>query len=45
MAPFLDAGVAGFGLGSALFKPGMTAADVAAGAARFTAAWRSLRPR
>ncbi|HWX50944.1 MAG TPA: 2-dehydro-3-deoxy-6-phosphogalactonate aldolase [Roseomonas sp.] len=44
MAPFLEAGAAGFGLGSALYKPGMGAAEVAAGARRFTEAWRTLRP-
>ena len=32
-----------FGLGSALFKPGMTVADVAARAAKFVAAWRGLQ--
>jgi 2-dehydro-3-deoxyphosphogalactonate aldolase len=45
MEPFLEAGVAGFGLGSALFKPGMSVADVAARATRFTTAWRTIRPR
>ncbi|MXP64012.1 2-dehydro-3-deoxy-6-phosphogalactonate aldolase [Roseomonas sp. M0104] len=44
MAPFLEAGAAGFGLGSALYKPGMTAAEVAATAQRFIGAWRELRP-
>lgn len=44
MAPFLEAGAAGFGLGSALYKPGMGVADVAAAARRFTEAWRALRP-
>lgn len=44
MAPFLEAGAAGFGLGSALYKPGMTAAEVAARARRFTEAWNQLRP-
>jgi len=44
MAPFLEAGAAGFGLGSALYKPGMTVADVAAAARRFTEAWRALHP-
>ena len=29
MAPWIAAGAAGFGLGSALYKPGMSAADVA----------------
>lgn len=35
MQPWLDAGAAGFGLGSALYKPGMTAADVFANAKAF----------
>jgi 2-dehydro-3-deoxyphosphogalactonate aldolase len=43
MAPYHAVGAAGFGLGSALFKPGMTVADVAARAARFVAAWRGLQ--
>jgi 2-dehydro-3-deoxyphosphogalactonate aldolase len=42
MASYYAAGAAGFGLGSALFKPGMTIADVAGRAAEFVAAWRSL---
>ena len=40
MAAYRAAGAAGFGLGSALYKPGDTAADVAAKAAAFAAAWR-----
>ncbi|MCW3846510.1 2-dehydro-3-deoxy-6-phosphogalactonate aldolase [Sphingomonas sp. LB-2] len=32
MQPWLDAGANGFGLGSGLYKPGMTAAEVAANA-------------
>ncbi|MCI0755933.1 2-dehydro-3-deoxy-6-phosphogalactonate aldolase [Teichococcus vastitatis] len=43
MAPFRAAGAAGFGLGSALYKPGMTADDVAGQARRFTAAWAALQ--
>ncbi|MBN8494293.1 MAG: 2-dehydro-3-deoxy-6-phosphogalactonate aldolase [Burkholderiales bacterium] len=35
------AGASGFGLGSALYKPGMPAATVAAAAQAFTAAWRA----
>ena len=42
MAPWRDAGAAGFGLGSALYKPGMTVAEVGAAAARFVAAWQEL---
>lgn len=43
MAPFLEAGVAGFGLGSALYKPGMSAAEIAVTARAFTTAWAALR--
>ena len=39
MQAFRSAGASGFGIGSALFKPGMTAADVAESAAGFEAAW------
>lgn len=39
MQPFIDAGAAGFGLGSALYKPGMTAEQVGTTARAFTAAW------
>ncbi|AXA94809.1 2-dehydro-3-deoxy-6-phosphogalactonate aldolase [Massilia sp. YMA4] len=39
MDEYRAAGVAGFGLGSALFRPGMDAATVAANARRFAAAW------
>ncbi len=35
MQPYLDAGVAGFGLGGALYKPGLTADDVRHRAERF----------
>jgi 2-dehydro-3-deoxyphosphogalactonate aldolase len=38
MGPWLAAGAAGFGLGSALFKPGMTAAQVGEQARAFAAA-------
>lgn len=40
MKVFLDAGVKGFGLGSGLFKPGMSAADVAERAKAYVAAWK-----
>ncbi|WP_338769092.1 2-dehydro-3-deoxy-6-phosphogalactonate aldolase [Massilia sp. METH4] len=40
MADFRAAGVAGFGLGSALYQPGMDAATVAAHAAAFVNAWK-----
>jgi 2-dehydro-3-deoxyphosphogalactonate aldolase len=42
MAAFVAAGAVGFGLGSALYKPGMTAADVRQTAHAFVAAWRSI---
>lgn len=38
MQPWLDAGAAGFGLGSALYKPGLTAAEVYERAKAFIAA-------
>lgn len=41
MGPWIGAGAAGFGLGSALFKPGDPADAVAAQAERFVAAWRN----
>ena len=44
MQPYLDAGADGFGLGSALFKPGMTAKQITDNAHKFVAAWRVLRP-
>ncbi|WP_172329412.1 2-dehydro-3-deoxy-6-phosphogalactonate aldolase [Mangrovicoccus sp. HB161399] len=39
MAPFLEAGVAGFGLGSALYRPGDSVAKVAANARDFVSAF------
>lgn len=42
MAEYVRAGASGFGLGSALYKPGLTAAAVGERAERFVAAWRSL---
>jgi 2-dehydro-3-deoxyphosphogalactonate aldolase len=39
MQAFRSAGANGFGIGSSLFKPGMTAAQVAESAAGFEAAW------
>jgi len=38
MAAYREAGAAGFGLGSALYKPGMSAAEVAENARRFITA-------
>ena len=43
MAAYRAAGADGFGLGSALYKPGMSAAEVAANARAFIAAWRGTR--
>jgi len=45
MAPYLAAGANGFGLGSALYRPGDSAARVAEKAAAFVAAWRALKGR
>lgn len=42
MAPWRDAGATGFGLGSALYRPGSSAAAVASCAAEFVATWRGL---
>jgi 2-dehydro-3-deoxyphosphogalactonate aldolase len=44
MAPYLEAGADGFGLGSALFAPSSTAAEVRANARGFAEAWERLRP-
>jgi 2-dehydro-3-deoxyphosphogalactonate aldolase len=42
MAAFHRAGASGFGIGSALFKPGMSIADVQQQALRFRQAWEQL---
>lgn len=42
MQPWIDAGVAGFGIGSNIYRPGMDAAAVGAAARGFTAAWHTL---
>lgn len=44
IAPYAQAGASGFGLGSALYKPGDSAADVALHAAAFMQAWRASYP-
>lgn len=44
MAPYLAAGALGFGLGSALYKPGQSAQAVGQAAARFVEAWKRLHP-
>jgi 2-dehydro-3-deoxyphosphogalactonate aldolase len=41
MAGYFDAGANGFGLGSALYKPGMSAEDVAGNAGRFIEALKA----
>lgn len=40
MAPWVAAGAAGFGLGSALYNPGMDISDIADNARALVAAWR-----
>lgn len=42
MAPYRRAGAAGFGLGSALYAPGMAAAEVGQRARAFVQAWRAF---
>jgi 2-dehydro-3-deoxyphosphogalactonate aldolase len=41
MGAYRSAGAAGFGIGSALYSPGLPAADVAVRALRFADAWRA----
>ncbi len=43
MAPFVAAGASGFGLGSALYKPGLSATQVGQNANEFIAAWRATQ--
>ena len=45
MGEWLDAGAQGVALGSALYRPGRSAAEVAAGAAEVVAAWKDARRR
>jgi 2-dehydro-3-deoxyphosphogalactonate aldolase len=45
MAGYWQAGAAGFGIGSALFRPGKPLADIAADATAFVAAMRGLMPK
>jgi 2-dehydro-3-deoxyphosphogalactonate aldolase len=42
MAPYLAAGANGFGLGSALYQPGLTPAEVAGRVKSFAAAWADI---
>jgi 2-dehydro-3-deoxyphosphogalactonate aldolase len=43
MAAYVRAGASGFGIGSALYKPGKSVADVARDAATFVDAWTALQ--
>jgi len=43
MGPYVAAGANGFGLGSALYKPGLSAAQVSANAQAFAAGWRAVK--
>jgi len=43
MQSWIDAGVAGFGIGSNIYKQGFTSADVAKSAKEFVTAWRALK--
>ena len=43
MRPSVEAGAQSFGIGTALYKPGMGCDDIARRAAAFTAAWGALR--
>jgi 2-dehydro-3-deoxyphosphogalactonate aldolase len=43
MAPYVAAGAAGFGVGSALYQPGITATEIGRRAEAFASAWRKLR--
>ncbi len=45
LGDFWKAGATGFGLGSALYRPGMSLEDVRAIATQFIAAYRALPPR
>lgn len=43
MQAWADAGCSGFGIGSNIYKPGMTADDVRLNAGAFVAAWNALK--
>lgn len=43
MKDWADAGCAGFGIGSNIYKPGMSADDVGSNARGFVAAWNDIR--
>jgi 2-dehydro-3-deoxyphosphogalactonate aldolase len=42
LGSFFNAGASGFGLGSALYRPGLSASEVARNARAFTAAWSAV---
>ena len=42
MKPYVEAGAAGFGLGSALYKPGMSVGEVAAAAQKYVNGWQQI---
>ena len=44
MAAYRDAGATGFGIGSALYAPGMNAAEVARRARAFVDGWNAINP-
>jgi len=43
MAPYVAAGAEGFGLGSALYRPGMSPAEIGENARAFVQAWQALK--
>ncbi|WP_243048191.1 2-dehydro-3-deoxy-6-phosphogalactonate aldolase [Dyella sp. RRB7] len=45
MAPWVGAGAQGFGIGSALYAPGIDAGEVARRAQAFAQAWRAVSPK
>jgi 2-dehydro-3-deoxyphosphogalactonate aldolase len=45
MKAWADAGCAGFGIGSNIYKPGMSADDAGKAAQKFVAAWNGLKGR
>jgi 2-dehydro-3-deoxyphosphogalactonate aldolase len=45
IADYLKAGVVGFGIGSSLYKPGLSAAEVGARAKAMVAAWRAAQSK
>ena len=45
MGTYLDAGAAGFGIGSAIFKPGKSLAEIADGAAQLVVAYKAALSR